>query len=256
MKYHQKLLSISIVSLALMSSNTLFAMGLGMTKKPDEVNQEMKRALQVAPNIDNGKKIYSICAVCHEPEGWGDKQGYYPQIAGQLRGVIVKQMADIRAGNRDNPTMLPFTSRNILSIQDIADVAAYLEQIPMNPHNGIGPGDNLKHGEKLYRKYCTDCHGTQGEGNIEDNMPLIQGQHYAYLMRQFEWIRTNKRRNADREMVEQIEGFSESDISAIMDYVSRMRPSPVKLAKPGWFNPDFPRFVRRQDRRPDARSEL
>jgi len=33
-------------------------------------------------------------------------------------------------------------------------------------------------------------------------MPLIQGQHYNYQVRQFEWIRTGKRRNADEEMME------------------------------------------------------
>lgn len=261
MNYHRKLLIIGLVSFTIMGSNLLFAMGLGMAEEQNNAehvkeSQEIKQALQFAPNIQNGKKIYAICAVCHEPEGWGDKQGYYPQIAGQLRGVIVKQMADIRAGNRDNPTMLPFTSRNILSDQDIIDVAAYLEQIPMNPDNGIGPGDNLEHGEKLYEKYCADCHGEQGEGNVADNMPLIQGQHYKYLVRQFEWIRTNKRRNADGEMVEQIKSFSQSDVSAIMDYVSRMRPAPEKLAKPGWFNPDFPRFVRNRDKQSDASSEL
>ena len=261
MRHQYKLLATGIIAFAVFGSNVLIAMGVEMAEEHHSAEhaserQEIKKGLQFAPNLENGKKVYTICAVCHEPEGWGDKQGYYPQIAGQLRGVIVKQMADIRAGNRDNPTMLPFTSRKILSDQDIFDVAAYLEQIPMNPDNGIGPGDDLEHGKILYDKYCVDCHGAQGEGHLADNMPLIQGQHYEYLVRQFEWIRTNKRRNADKEMVEQIKGFSRSDVSAIMDYVSRMRPPSEKLAEPGWLNPDFPQFVRFRDKQTGAKSKL
>jgi len=45
-------------------------------------------------------------------------------------------------------------------------------------------------------------------------------------------------------MVEQVKGFSAEDISAIMDYTSRLSPPPEKLAKPGWKNPDFAEFVR------------
>jgi len=89
-----------------------------------------------------------------------------------------------------------------------------------------------------------DCHAGKGEGIEKDYMPLIQGQHYNYLVRQFEWIRTGKRRNADEEMVEQIQGFTNRDISAIMDYTSRLKPLAGRRAAPGWRNPDFPDFVR------------
>ncbi len=205
---------------------------------------EVERALHLTPNLENGKRAYKVCAVCHLPEGWGHVDGYYPQIAGQIRQVTIKQMADIRARNRDTPTMLPFATLDNLSIQDIADVAAYLEQLPMSPDNGLGPGTDLEHGKRLHDRYCVDCHGQNGEGIAEDKMPLIQGQHYRYLVRQFEWISEGKRRNGDREMAEQIQGFSKRDISAIMDYVSRLRPPPEKVASPGWRNPDFPDFVR------------
>ena len=47
----------------------------------------------------------------------------------------------------------------------------------------------------------------------------------------------------NQEMIEQIKGFSERDISAIMDYTSRLKPPSERLAAPGWRNPDFPKFV-------------
>jgi cytochrome c553 len=230
--------SIPVVFVAALSSPVALA------TDSESARQEVAQALQRTPNVENGKRAYKVCAVCHLPEGWGGEDGYYPQIAGQIHQVTIKQLADIRARNRDTPTMFPFATLYILSVQDIADVAAYLEQLPMSPHNGLGPGTDLEHGKRLYKKYCAECHGEKGEGYAKEKMPLIQGQHYRYLVRQFEWIGDGKRRNADQEMVEQIQGFSKRDVSAIMDYVSRLRPPLQKLASPGWRNPDFPKFVR------------
>lgn len=210
----------------------------------DHALEELEDALHLTPDREKGREVYLVCAVCHMPEGWGHKNGTYPQIAGQHYSVIIKQLADIRARNRDTPTMLPFTMLKHLELQDIADVAAYLSRLPMTSDNGVGPGTDLDHGKVLYQKYCTDCHETNGEGIAKDHMPRIQGQHYLYLVRQFEWIRDGKRRNGDKEMIEQIQGFSDRDISAIMDYTSRLRPLPTDLAAPGWRNPDFPQFKR------------
>jgi cytochrome c553 len=213
---------------------------------PDAAVLELEKALKLTPDLERGREVYLLCAVCHQPEGWGTPDGDYPQIAGQLYGVIIKQMADIRARNRDTPTMLPFTMLEFLTLQQIADVAAYVSRLPMNPENSVGPGTNLARGERLYNEYCEECHGDEGQGVADDRMPLIQGQHYPYLMRQFEWIALGKRRNADPEMVQQIEGFSAEDIAAIMDYASRLSPPPDKLGAPGWQNPDFEEFVRGQ----------
>lgn len=217
---------------------------LASAASEQEAAKELEKALHLPPDLGNGRKVYGTCAVCHEPEGWGTESGYYPQLAGQHRSVVIKQLADIRARNRDAPTMFPFANLDILSLQDIADVAAYIEQLPMTRHNGVGAGAYLGYGAFLYKEYCADCHGANGEGNADDHMPLIQGQHYNYLIRQFRWIRMGKRRNADREMVDQIWTFNARDIAAVMDYVSRLSPPPEKLANPEWRNPHFPKFHR------------
>jgi len=228
------------------SIGILLTWGLASAQPPQEAAKEVEKALHLTPNPDNGRDAYMLCTVCHRPEGWGSPDGVYPQIAGQLNSVIIKQLADIRARNRDNPTMRPFTSTQLLGgAQEIADVAAYIAKLPMSPQNGVGPGFDLELGEKLYKENCVDCHGEQGEGDEKDHIPLIQGQHYRYLLRQFEWIRIGRRRNADPDMVEQIRRFTPREESAVMDYVSRLRPPAEKLAKPGWLNPDFPKYSRR-----------
>ncbi len=212
---------------------------------PEEARQEVEKALHLEADKERGKKVFEICAVCHLPEGWGTVNGLYPQIAGQHQSVIIKQLADIRALNRDNPTMRPFTSPQMMGgTQEIADVAAYIEALPMNPNNGVGPGRDLERGKQVYEANCAECHGDKGEGNAKEHAPMIKGQHFHYLVRQFDWIRTGKRRNADAKMVKQIRHFSMRDEMAVLDYVSRLRPSADKIAEPGWRNPDFPKFVR------------
>ncbi|WP_306341721.1 c-type cytochrome [Thiohalocapsa halophila] len=206
---------------------------------------EYDAVMTLEPDVDNGRRVYLTCAVCHLPEAWGSIDGTYPQIAGQLRTVIIKQLADFRAGNRDNPLMYPFSVPTILGgKQELADVAAYVAQLPMTPHNGLGPGTDLALGEQLYEEHCLDCHGVDGEGDVREHIPALAGQHYAYLMRQFDQIRDGARRNADSKMSQEIQNFTPAEQSAVLDYSARLRPPADKLAPDGWTNPDFPSFVR------------
>ncbi|MCW8921092.1 MAG: c-type cytochrome [Sedimenticola sp.] len=233
--------SVKSILFAALSVNASYLSAQG----PEEAAREVEKAIHLTPNIENGKKVFMICTVCHRPEGWASPDGMYPQIAGQQASVLIKQLADIRARNRDNPTMLPFTSPRLLGgAQEIADVAAYISKLPMSPNNSFGPGFDLELGERLYMEECSECHGKQGEGDKTDHIPLIQGQNYYYLIRQFDWIRSGKRRNADEKMVRQIQRFTPREELAVLDYVSRIRPAEEKLAQPGWLNPDFPNYAR------------
>lgn len=206
----------------------------------NEGGGEQDEALHLAPNLENGKDVYEVCSACHGINGWGLPDGTFPQIAGQHAKVAIKQLADIRALNRDNPTMYPFAlPSEIGGPQAIADVAAYISQLPMNPENGVGPGTMLDKGKQLYADNCVRCHGENGEGNNEKFYPAIYGQHYEYLLRQYKWIKEGKRRNANPDMVKQIQTFTDEDTIAVLDFVSRMKPPKERLGEPGWENPDF-----------------
>lgn len=230
------LISAAVIALALPA----LAEGTVDTSSWNQGGGEQDEALSLVPDHENGIETYEVCSACHQLNGWGLDDGTFPQIAGQHKDVIIKQLADIRALNRDNPTMYPFAlPSEIGGAQSIADVAEYISNLPMNPNNGKGPGTDLAHGEQLYKDNCVRCHGEAGEGDNEKFYPRIQGQHYNYLLRQYQWIKEGKRRNANPDMVQQIQSFSDADTSAVLDYVSRLQPDPSILAAPDWVNPDF-----------------
>jgi len=201
---------------------------------------EYDKALTLAPDVANGLAIYRECAACHEPEGWGHTTGSVPQIAGQHRKVVIKQLADFRAGNRDSVLMAPYaTVESIGGTQALADVAEYISTLEMSVENGKGPGTDLELGESLYRKRCMNCHGENGEGSNDDLTPRIQAQHYKYMLRQFQWMRDGKRRNVSEKMTALSLALDDREISAVLDYSSRLQPAEELRAPEGWKNPDF-----------------
>lgn len=230
-------MSIFTIRLAVAAIATALA---GSALAWNEGGGEQDEALHLKGDPENGRDVYEVCAACHLPEGWGLADGTFPQLAGQHHNVIIKQLADIRALNRDNPTMYPFALPDqIGGPQSIADVAAYIQTLKMNPEPGMGEGTDLEHGKKLYKDNCARCHGDHGQGDNDKYFPRLEGQHYNYLVRQYQWIKEGKRRNANPDMVKQIQWMTERDTKAVLDYVSRIKPPADKIGPKGWQNPDF-----------------
>ena len=210
--FMKKIITLFLISLLLV--NVAFA----------DASSETEEAMKLKPNLKEGKATYALCATCHYANGWGKEDGSFPVIAGQHKSVIVKQLADIRARNRDNPTMFPFSGDDVLGgPQGIEDVAGYIETLAINPDPGKGDGKQLELGKKLYTEKCTACHGQKGEGNAEAFFPRIQGQHYAYLLRQLQWIRDGRRKNANATMLVLIKDMDDDSLSAIADYISHIK---------------------------------
>ena len=207
-----------------------------------KADKEVQKALSLEPNLENGLALYRECAACHEGEGWGRSIGSVPQIAGQHPNVLIKQLADFRAGGRETVLMSPYaTEDSIGGTQALSDLAAYVATLKITGDNGKGPGENLALGESLYRENCMECHGETGQGENETYTPRIQAQHYKYMERQFKWLRSgaNYRRNVSEEMFEVAKSLEQEEIQAVLDYVSRLSPEADLKAPTGWKNPDF-----------------
>ena len=185
-------------------------------------DKDLNIALAHPADPVRGEAAYKICKGCHKPDGAGLADANYPQLAGQHASVIIKQMMDIRAGRRDNPRMYPFSGDWIVSAEEIADIAAFLNKLPTPTSNGKGNGYNLNRGKALYIKDCASCHGKNGEGNASKFYPMVTGQHFNYLLRETRESRDQGRRNANLDMVKVLKRYSNADVEAVSDYMSRL----------------------------------
>lgn len=189
----------------------------------NELSGEKAEALRRKGDAQRGRYAYEVCQGCHRPDGGGRPDGAYPQLAGQHATVLIEQMTDVRAGSRDNPKMYPFATQHVINVQEIADIAVYLEGLKIPRDNGNGLGTDLQRGRSLYDKDCKTCHGPSGEGNSAKFYPVLAGQHYLYLVRQARDIRDGKRRNANPEMVEVVKRYTDKELEAVSDYMSRLK---------------------------------
>ncbi|MDR1063166.1 MAG: c-type cytochrome [Azoarcus sp.] len=187
---------------------------------------EKTEALKLKGNKANGEEAYEVCGACHLPSGAGRPDGTFPQLAGQHTTVLIKQMADIRAGLRDNPTMYPFAV-TLVDPQELADVSAYIASLCIPPDHGKYEGSDsaarIAQGKTLYEKQCLECHGKNGEGDRKKFYPVIAGQHYKYLLRQMTEIRDGHRRNANLDMVRVIKPYTDDMLVAISAYQASLK---------------------------------
>ncbi len=182
---------------------------------------ELAAALALPGDPVRGRRAYEACASCHLPSGAGRPDGTFPQLAGQHRAVLVKQLVDIRSGRRANPVMAPY-ARALLDAQEIADVAAYVATLPLPGDQGLGEGGDLARGGLLYGRDCARCHGASGEGDSARIVPALRGQHYAYLLRQVRSISSGLRGNAHPEMASLVAEYSDAELRAVVDYAARL----------------------------------
>ena len=200
--------------------------------------------LSFEADLKNGQRIYETCASCHLPEGWGNDDGAYPQIAGQHKNVLIKQLLDIRSGKRENPTMYPFVQeRTIGGYQSLADVVVYISTLPMHPQHRKGPwyerSAEYKSGESLYNSHCASCHGSGGEGDNETLTPKLYGQHYPYLKRQIKLVKSGLR-TVNPVMQAVAKQLSEEKLERIINYISYLPvPEDERAPSLNWRNTDF-----------------
>ncbi|MDR1854978.1 MAG: c-type cytochrome [Azoarcus sp.] len=198
---------------------------------------EKIQALKLKGDKVNGEEAYEVCSACHLASGAGRPDGTFPQLAGQHSTVLIKQMADIRAGLRDNPTMYPFAIA-LTDPQELADASAYIQSlcIPADhgTYEGVDAAVQIAKGKTLYEKQCLECHGKNGEGDRDKFYPVIAGQHYKYLLRQMTEIRDGKRRNANPDMVKVIKPYTDDMLVAISAYQASLKmPGAMCAAKGG-----------------------
>jgi cytochrome c553 len=216
-----KTLATSLVVLCMASLTSSVATAQAPATNGDA---ELRALLAIPGDPARGKTVFTPCEDCHRKDASGRANGIFPRLSGQHGSVILKQVLDIRAGRRINPTMLPLVTEAALSNSDLASVAAYLQGLPVAANNGKGPGTDLARGKQLYERDCAACHGASGEGDAAKFEPIVAAQHYRYLLREVIAIRDGSRGNSNAEMVKVVKPYTPAEIEAVADYMSQMAP--------------------------------
>jgi len=130
------------------------------------------------------------CITCHGTDGKGMAAAGYPRLAGLPEAYIAKQLADFKAGRRQNPLMQPIAQA--LNEAEIAAVAqAYAElpkvNIKAGPVERPQPGSSawiaLRGAWERNIPECTLCHGPAGVG-VGTAFPPLAGQSALYIENQ------------------------------------------------------------------------
>ena len=85
-------------------------------------------SLAQAGDLEAGKKKSATCAACHGAVGISPNTSW-PNLAGQQKAYLIKQMKDFREGKRNDPWMSPMAKP--LSDEDIEDLAVFYYSLPV-----------------------------------------------------------------------------------------------------------------------------
>jgi cytochrome c553 len=174
-----------------------------------------------------GKAKAMACASCHGADG-NSANPEWPSLAGQHAKYLAKQLANFKAGDRNNAMMGPMAAP--LSEQDMADIAAFYESQALK--GGQADPALVDAGEKLYRggnatsgvAACMACHGPSGIGNPQANFPRLSGQHAAYTVLQLKAFRAGERANDAGNMMRNIAArMTDAEMQAVASYIEGLQ---------------------------------
>ncbi|EZH80447.1 cytochrome c4 [Ectopseudomonas composti] len=179
---------------------------------------------QAAGDAEAGQGKVAVCGACHGADG-NSPAPNFPKLAGQGERYLLKQLHDIKSGNRQVVEMTGMLDN--LSDQDMADIAAYFSSQKMS----VGAADPklVKRGEALFRggkleegmPSCIGCHSPNGAGLAAAGFPHLGGQHAQYVAKQLTDFREGNRTNDGDAMIMRAIAakLSNKDIEAVSSFI-------------------------------------
>lgn len=183
-----------------------------------------------------GESLVTACAACHGSDG-NSAAPTFPKIAGLGEKYILKQLHDIKSGDRVIAEMAGQLTN--MSDQDMADMAAYFgsqsmqlsgsKEMQVQLNSGVKT-DALALGKKVYHAgnaetgvpACMGCHSPTGHGNDPAKYPRLGGQFPEYIEKQLRAFRAGDRTNDGDNMIMRgvAAQLSDAEIKAVANYIA------------------------------------
>jgi cytochrome c553 len=172
-----------------------------------------------------GKAISYTCLGCHGVDGYRNAYPNYsvPKLVGQHPEYLIAALQEYRGDQRSHLTMHAQASE--LSDQDMADIAVYFAGTVLKPEAAPATAPAAPAAVAV----CAACHGATGV-SVVPNYPNLAGQHVDYLRREIAEYKDGGRKNAI--MAGMAATIKDSDVDALAEYFSKMRPSLSTLHRP------------------------
>ena len=189
----------------------------------------------IAQDAKAGEKKVAMCIGCHNIPGYQSSfpEIYkVPKIAGQGAKYIVSALMAYKKGDRKHPTMRAIATS--LSDQDMADVAAYYEQLEKGD---VAPGQAAEApapvAKLLAQANCASCHGVNFSRPIDPSYPKLAGQYADYLYVALKAYQTEHNPQIGRNnpiMMGMARPFTHPEIKALAKYLSSL-PGELKTVQ-------------------------
>jgi cytochrome c553 len=165
-----------------------------------------------------GKQKSAVCAACHGADG-NSSNPLWPKLAGQTARYLYLQLRDFKEGRRKDPLMSPMAAN--LSREDMLDLADYFSSQTEAPSTYNVSSAKVAEGKKIAdNALCPMCHlgGFSGQNEI----PVVAGQHYDYIVKQLKDFRARIRTNDAGSMTAYTQGLSDAQIDALAQYITNL----------------------------------
>ena len=163
-----------------------------------------------------------MCSSCHGKEGLPPTHRW-PAVAGQLESYTYKMLLDYQSGARseDNRANIMTAVADLMSEQDMSDIAAYYASLPAPTLAQQSAPALVTEGDKdRLITACASCHGLSGQGGIKGT-PAIAGQTAETLKRALQMYRSGDRDSDLYSVMRQAsQRLTSSEIDSLANYYS------------------------------------
>jgi cytochrome c553 len=191
--------------------------------RPQATNVVLERTMARAGAEDavgRGATIALNCTMCHGAQGLSVSNA--PNLAGQYREVVIKQLHDYKAGKRTSSVMEALTRG--LSERDIEDLAAYYAYLPKartapTTYDELLPALVRVGAPMRNIAPCISCHG-----GVDQKLgaPWIEGMPHEYLVAQLAAFRSGARHNdSEAQMRNMARGMTTREIDEVATFYAR-----------------------------------